>query len=69
VLHRLLLHGDPEIRDVKGVATTALALVMTLAIAKVSWRYFEGPLVKRGHRYTYGRTPTLENGGVGGFAG
>ena len=30
-----------------------LALAVTLAVAEVSWKFFEGPLMKRGHRYTY----------------
>jgi peptidoglycan/LPS O-acetylase OafA/YrhL len=32
---------------------TVLAAVVTLAVALVSWRFFEGPLIARGHRYSY----------------
>jgi len=30
-----------------------LALFLTLAISEFSWTYFEGPLVKHSHRYSY----------------
>jgi peptidoglycan/LPS O-acetylase OafA/YrhL len=31
----------------------ALALAITLAVSELSWKYFEGPLSKRAHRYAY----------------
>ncbi len=31
----------------------AVGLALTLAVGEISWRYFEGPLSKRGHRYSY----------------
>ncbi|MGB9202794.1 MAG: acyltransferase [Terriglobales bacterium] len=30
-----------------------LGVAVTLAIAKLSWKYFEKPLLRRGHRYVY----------------
>jgi len=51
--HEILLHADPEIQDAKGVAVTLLALMLTLAVASLSWRYFEKPLIRRGHSYEY----------------
>jgi peptidoglycan/LPS O-acetylase OafA/YrhL len=35
-----------------GVACL-VALIVTLLIAKLSWNYFEKPLVRRGHKYNY----------------
>ncbi len=53
VAHRLILHGEPEIVNWRGVGVTLLALVASLVIASASWKYFEEPLVKRGHSYAY----------------
>ena len=47
--HRILLHSLPRITDGPGVATTALALAITVGIAQISWKYFEKPLIDRGH--------------------
>ena len=55
--HALILHSSPSIDSVQGVAVTLLAAALTWAIAKCSWRYFEGPLMRRGHRYSYWRSP------------
>ena len=51
--HGILLHADPQIYNLAGVAVTLLALVLTLAISALSWRYFESPLIRRGHNYSY----------------
>jgi peptidoglycan/LPS O-acetylase OafA/YrhL len=53
IAHRLLLHSQPQLYDLRGLAVTLLALVLTIALAALSWRYFEHPLVRRGHRYSY----------------
>ncbi|MFZ0911631.1 MAG: acyltransferase [Candidatus Acidiferrales bacterium] len=47
--HRVLLHSLPRITEWRGVATTALALALTAGIAQISWKYFEKPLIDRGH--------------------
>jgi peptidoglycan/LPS O-acetylase OafA/YrhL len=52
--HRFILGRSPEINDIGGVAVTLLALGVTLGVAAVSWRYFEKPLIRRGHMYFYG---------------
>lgn len=52
--HRLLLRAEPEIYNVEGVAVTLLALGLTLGLAALSWRYYEKPLIRRGHTYLYG---------------
>src|ERR1700688_606512 len=51
--HQLLLHALPEVTDVKAAAVTFLAAFMTYAIAKLSWRFFEQPLLRRGHAFQY----------------
>jgi peptidoglycan/LPS O-acetylase OafA/YrhL len=53
--HRILLHDDPEIYNLNGVMVSLLALWLTLAVASLSWRYFEKPLLRLGHRYNYGQ--------------
>jgi peptidoglycan/LPS O-acetylase OafA/YrhL len=53
--HQLLLHGPPEIYDARGIGVTLLALALTLAVASFSWKYFEKPLIRKGHAYTYGQ--------------
>jgi peptidoglycan/LPS O-acetylase OafA/YrhL len=47
--HRLLLHSLPRINDWQGALTSALALVITVGIAQLSWKYLEKPLIDRGH--------------------
>ncbi len=53
LMHRLILHGSPEIFDAQGVGVTVLALTLTIGVASFSWRYFERPLIERGHTYLY----------------
>jgi peptidoglycan/LPS O-acetylase OafA/YrhL len=51
--HQLLLHGPPQIYNAKGIGVTLLALALTLTVASLSWRYFEKPLIRKGHAYAY----------------
>lgn len=53
--HQLILHRGPEFYSLPGAAVTALAAILTLALAALSWRYFEKPLIRRGHTYLYGQ--------------
>jgi peptidoglycan/LPS O-acetylase OafA/YrhL len=55
--HALFLHSSPSIDSLQGVIVTILAAALTWAIAKCSWKYFEGPLMRRGHRYSYWAEP------------
>jgi peptidoglycan/LPS O-acetylase OafA/YrhL len=36
-----------------NLQTSVLSFVLSLGLATISWKYFEKPLVKRGHRYQY----------------
>ncbi len=53
LLHRFLLHAEPSITDWRGILLTLSALGLTLLVASVSWRYFEKPLFRRGHKFSY----------------
>jgi len=53
LLHRFLLHARPQVYNPQGVAVTLLAFALTLSAATVSWHFFEKPLIRRGHRYSY----------------
>jgi peptidoglycan/LPS O-acetylase OafA/YrhL len=53
IAHRLLLHAGPQVYDLRGVGVTLLALALTVAVAALSWRFFEKPLIRRGHSYSY----------------
>jgi peptidoglycan/LPS O-acetylase OafA/YrhL len=52
--HQMFLHAEPQIYTAKGVGVTLFALAATLVVASLSWRYFEKPLIRRGHTYSYG---------------
>ncbi len=43
----------PETKDGPTCLTTLAALALTLVIARLSWRYFESPLIRFGHRTSY----------------
>jgi peptidoglycan/LPS O-acetylase OafA/YrhL len=43
----------PQIQSVRDFLLSVLALVVTLVICQLSWRYFEKPLVQIGHRARY----------------
>ncbi len=43
----------PVIQNLPDLGLTLIALATTLALAKISWTYFEKPLVERGHKYRY----------------
>jgi peptidoglycan/LPS O-acetylase OafA/YrhL len=57
VCHVFLLGGEPRVYDWPGVAVTLLAILMTAGLAELSWKYYEFPLVRRGHRYSYRSRP------------
>ena len=53
LLHGLLRHSAPEIRTLSDAGITLLSLCITLALAMVSYRFFESPLTRFGHRFQY----------------
>jgi peptidoglycan/LPS O-acetylase OafA/YrhL len=59
--HQILLHALPVVTDVRAAAVTLLAAIITYAIAKLSWKYFEQPMLQRGHAFHYSdRSALLE---------
>lgn len=65
IAHRILLHSRPQLYDFQGVAVTLLALALTLIVATISWRFFEKPLIRRGHSYSYGDLAALNSSLMG----
>ena len=51
--HQILLRRLPAVTDGKVAGVTLLAALLTYAIAKTSWKYFEKPLLQRGHAFQY----------------
>ena len=51
--HLVLLRSIPRISDLPGVLVTILAVGLTWLVAQLSWRYFEKPLLDRGHAFKY----------------
>lgn len=54
--HAFLLRSRPRIYDLPGIAVSILALALTIGVATLSWRFFETPLIRRGHNYAYSET-------------
>ncbi|MEO8902990.1 MAG: acyltransferase [Polyangiaceae bacterium] len=54
----ILFGHSPRITSAAELATTFLATGLTIAIAKLSWTFFEKRLVKIGHRFPYDPTPS-----------
>ena len=49
----LLLGSGPQTNDLQGVGVTLLALLLTWGVAATSWKYLEGPAIRRGHQFVY----------------
>lgn len=52
-LHLALRGATPLLESTGAAAVTALALIVTLGLAELSRRHFEGPLLRWGHKFTY----------------
>ncbi len=53
--HGLILNQAPILRTWTDASVTGLAIAATLALAALSWHWFEQPLVELGHRLKYAR--------------
>jgi peptidoglycan/LPS O-acetylase OafA/YrhL len=51
--HEVLLRATPRFLDWKSAGVTILAALLTYGLAKLSWIFFEQPLLRRGHAYQY----------------
>jgi len=53
LFRQALLHFRPQSGSGLKFVVDSLAAVASIGLAALSWRYFEKPLVNRGHRYSY----------------
>jgi peptidoglycan/LPS O-acetylase OafA/YrhL len=53
VCHALVLHASPRISTTRGAVVTIFAALLTYLLAKISWIFFENPLLRRGHAFKY----------------
>ena len=53
ICHSFLRHAPPATTDLRGAAVTLFAAFATYAIAWISWKVLEGPLMKVGHSFKY----------------
>jgi len=51
--HGLLLGKSTEIRNLSDLAVTALAFIVTWLLALLSWKFFEQPIIRWGHSFSY----------------
>lgn len=53
LVYGILWHSAPELSGVPTFLTALGALAISLVLAAISWRYFEAPLVRFGHKISY----------------
>jgi peptidoglycan/LPS O-acetylase OafA/YrhL len=53
LLHLALLSSNVTLNTANTLGTTVASLLVTIGLAALSWRFFEKPLVRRGHAFTY----------------
>lgn len=51
--HALLLNQEPHLSTITDLVVTLGALVLTITIAAISWRWFEKPILTWGHSLSY----------------
>jgi|694.fasta_scaffold76615_2 peptidoglycan/LPS O-acetylase OafA/YrhL len=68
IFHGAFRHSEPQIRTLSDAGITLGSLCVTLALATLSYRFFESPLLRFGHRFQYfpeprrdAALPTLPN--------
>jgi peptidoglycan/LPS O-acetylase OafA/YrhL len=59
ICHALLRHAAPGTVGLRATAVTIFAGFATFGIAWVSWKIFEGPLVRLGHSFRYEPAPAV----------
>jgi peptidoglycan/LPS O-acetylase OafA/YrhL len=60
--HILITGNAPQISNWYGALATLCAVVLTYAIAKLSWIFFENPLLRYGHKFRYSEPPIVAQG-------
>ena len=53
LMHGLILGSRPDIGTGPQIAVTVAALAVALALATLSWHFFESPLLRLGHQWRY----------------
>ncbi len=61
LVHGLILNGTyflmtkdpPHLKHPRDLIPMLISLMLTFAVAAISWRYFEQPLIAAGHRFRY----------------
>ena len=53
VCFAVLLHEVPRLDTPASFGIAGFSFVLTYALAWLSWKYFEGPMLRRGHAYKY----------------
>jgi peptidoglycan/LPS O-acetylase OafA/YrhL len=51
--HSYFRKDEPSISNFSELSVTLLALLLTIVIARVSWRWLESPMIRLGHRVSY----------------
>src|SRR5260370_12328097 len=44
---------SPQLTGLSTIGLTLLSELLVFGLTRLSWRYFEKPLINRGHRYQY----------------
>jgi peptidoglycan/LPS O-acetylase OafA/YrhL len=60
LVHWMILGKDQAMDTISGVLATLVSLGCIILIAHLSWRHFERPLLRLGHKWRYSFEPTLE---------
>jgi peptidoglycan/LPS O-acetylase OafA/YrhL len=55
LMHGAFFGAPPRISNIYEFAATSAALVGTLILAGISFRYFEAPFLAFGHKFRYSR--------------
>jgi peptidoglycan/LPS O-acetylase OafA/YrhL len=61
VCHEVLLGATPRFLDLHTAGVTILAALLAYGLAKLSWIFFEHPLLRRGHSYQYFPRPPVSS--------
>ena len=55
--HEVILGATPRFLDWRSAGATIFAALLAYGLARLSWIFFENPLLKRGHAYHYSSRP------------
>src|SRR4029077_758958 len=57
LLHGFVLGARPDVATPEQILVTLGALALSVAVAALSWKFLERPLIEFGHRWRYDREP------------